>query len=473
MHPILRTLSLSTALLAAVLAAVVAVAAANASTPPAAQVAERAAQVMQQIASQAQFNGAVVLMRDGQVIFEQAVGLAQRNPDRPFTVDTPSDSASLAKTMTAALVHELVAEGRLNLDDRVTRHLPGYPHTSQTLRDLVSHRSGLPDYGYFDADFKPGAVRDSADLLALLSRRKPAPAFAPGVQVEYANLGFDLAALVVERVTGQKIGALWQERYFKRLGMDGTFARPARFADWPVPRTPGYQLKNKRWQLNDVSDGEGFIGASNVQASARDWARWGDAFARGHVMAADRLQAGLSEPMLNSGMDSRLSRLSWYCAAGQQRCHYTGSYNGFFAQVYWDRTRREVVAYVSNSTLPAWRCAALTRDLVAALDGRAIAPEPVGEPVRIATKDLPRWAGNYSAPGWGQLNFTAQGGRAFVRVGSGELASLYPASPTVLYAPTLELWLAFSGSPRDATLHLRSVFDTADAKRQVARSGKT
>ncbi|MDP3135464.1 MAG: serine hydrolase domain-containing protein, partial [Burkholderiaceae bacterium] len=231
---VLRTATVVSALLGWCTAAV-------ANTPPATQVAEQAGRVMQDIAQHAHFNGAVVLMRDGQVIFEQAIGLAQRKPDRPFTVDTTSDGASLAKTLTAALVHEMAAEGRLNLDDPVTRHLPAYPYAKHTLRDLVSHRTGLPDYGAFDADFKPDQVRDTADLLAVLVKRKPAPALAPGVQVEYANLGFDLAALVVERVTGQKITSLWQERYFKRLGMQGTFARPARFADWPVPRTPGYQ----------------------------------------------------------------------------------------------------------------------------------------------------------------------------------------------------------------------------------------
>ena len=65
---------------------------------------QRAAQVLQDAATQADFNGAVVLMRDGVVVFEGAVGLAQRKPDRPYTPDTPSDGASLAKTLTAALL---------------------------------------------------------------------------------------------------------------------------------------------------------------------------------------------------------------------------------------------------------------------------------------------------------------------------------------------------------------------------------
>ena len=227
----------------------------------------------------------------------------------------------------------------------------------------------------------------------------------------------------------------------------------------------------KRWPLFDAFDGKAFVDASNVHASARDWARWGDAFARGHVMAPERLKAGLREPMLDSGMDNRLNRLSWYCDAGQQRCHYSGAYNGFYARVYWDRARREAVFYISNSTLPPWRCARLTRDLVDALAGRAATPEPLPEPTSMTKKDLPRWAGNYDVPGLGRLVVSARDGRAFVQVGRGEVASLFPASNVVLYAPTLDLWLALSGPRKAPTLHLRSVFFTAEAQRVSARPG--
>ncbi len=456
------------AIAALVASAACALPVARQSVPAPESIASRAAAVLQEAAATASFNGAVVLMRDGQVVYEGAVGLAQRHPASAYTTDTPSDGGSLAKTMTAAAVWELVAEGRLKFDDPVVRYLPEYPHRAHTVRDLVTHRNGLPDYDYFDADFKPGQVRDTADLLAVLARRPPPAALASGVNVEYSNFGFDLAALIVERISGHKIGAWWQQRYFKPLGMNSAFARPARFADWPVPRAPGYRLRAGEWQLFDAFDGEGFIGGSNVHASARDWARWGDAFARGQVMPSERLDAGLREPMFDSGMAGGLRRLSWYCDDGAQRCHYSGAYNAFYAQVYFDRTRREVVAYVSNSTLPPWRCAGLTRDFVDVLAERTITSEAMPSPLRIDKKDFSRWVGDYAAPGVGPLALSLADGRLLVRVGRGELASVFQVTGAVFYAPLLDLWLAFSGSPETATLHVRSIFHSTDAKRSVA-----
>lgn len=436
--------------------------AAVAPQPPLQAEADR---VLDELVARTGFSGAVVLMRDGRVVYERAMGLAQRSPDRPFTTDTASDGGSLAKTLTAAALWELAAEGRLSLDDAVTRHVPEYPYAGQTVRHLVSHRNGLPDYGVFDADFAPGQVRGTADLLRAAARRQPQPRFAPGVQVEYSNLGFDTAALVVERVTGQPIDVWWRERYFKPLGMAGIYARPARFADWPGPRTPGYQRKGSTWEPFDAHDGEGFIGASNVHASARDWARWGDGFARGRVMAASRLEAGLREALLDSGMDSALTRLSWYCDSARQRCHYSGAYNAFYSHVAWDRARRETVAYVSNSTLPPWRSAHLTRSLLDVLAGRPAAPEPTQVLTVFKRQDRVRIAGTWRSAALGQVVIDVQNGRPFVRVNGGERVSVFPLPDGELYAPMLDLWLGFTG-PMDApVLHLRSVFDAAEATR--------
>lgn len=439
-----------------------------ASRPDEARVQALADRVVDEVVAAAGFSGAVVLMRDGGVVHERAVGLAQRDPDRPFTVDTPSDGGSLAKTLTAAALWELAAEGRLSLDDPVTRHLPDYPYAGQTLRDLVAHRNGLPDYGLFEDALKAGRALHTPELLALAAQRQPRPQRPAGVEVEYSNLGYDAAALVVERLSGRPVAEVWRERYVEPLGLQGLFARPARFADFPVPRTVGYRRDGARWVRHDAFDGEGFVGASNVHASARAWARWGDAFARGRVMAPARLEAGLRAPMLASGLDNVLTMLSWYCDAARQRCHYTGAYNGFYAQVWWDRARREALAYVSNSTLPAWRCAKLTRDLVDALAGREPAADAT-PPLRAVTKaERPSLAGAWHSPTLGPLELSIDAGRLLLRVGRGELASLFQAEPAVFYAPTLDLWLGFSGPPAAPTMHIRSVFHLAEARRSDA-----
>jgi CubicO group peptidase (beta-lactamase class C family) len=438
-----------------------------ASAPPGADaVTARADRVLQELVASSSFSGAVVLMRDGQVVYEAAAGLAQRGPDRAFTADTPSDGGSLAKTLTAALLWELAAEGRVSLDDPATGYLPDYPYARQTLRDLLTHRNGLPDYGLFEDELKAGRVLHTPDLLALTAQRQPQPVLPTGVRVEYSNLGFDAAALVAERITGRGIAELWRERYFTPLGLQGMFARPARFADFPVPRTVGYRRDGAAWVPHDAYDGEGFIGASNVHASARDWARWGDAFARGRVMPPARLEAGLREPMLASGLDEVLTELSWYCDEPRQRCHYTGAYNGFYAQVLFDRSRREVVAYVSNSTLPAWRCARFTRDLLDALAGREPAPETAPTLLRWRPEERARFAGTYRSPALGRLVIDVQDRRPFLRVNGGERVSLFAVPGGAFYAPMLDLWLGFTGTAEAPVLQIRSVFHVAEAARQ-------
>lgn len=431
-----------------------------------ARVAEVAAEVLRRAAERDDFNGAVVLMRDGRILYEGAAGLAERGPDRPFRPDTPVDGGSLAKTLTAALVWERAAEGRLSLEAPVTRYLPEYPYASHRVRDLVTHRTGLPDYDYFETDFPQGVVRDTADLLAVIVRRRPADLRRPGITVEYSNLGYDLAGLVVERVEGQRLGPLMRARYFEPLGMTGAFARPARFADWPGPRAPGYARRDGEWRLADTFDGEAHIGASNVQASARDWARWGDAFARGVVMPRAVLDAGLAEPMLASGFDTTLTALSWYCDGARERCHYSGWYNGFYAQVWWDRARRETLAWVSNSSVAPWRSAALTRAWIAAFQGQAIADVETPPALVPPPPDRPRLSGVYDAQGLGplRLDLGAEGGT--VQAGDGERASLFDVPGGVLYAPTLELRLRFSGTLAAPVLHVQSVSGIAAATRR-------
>ncbi len=255
------------------------------------------------------FMGAVAFVRDGQVVYARGAGKADVAAGLDFTPSTPADGGSLAKTLTAAAVWTLVHEGRIAIDTPVTAYVREYPYAGTTVRQLITHTNGLPpSYEAFDPYFGPHELRTTVALLTTVRRAMPRPRFTPGTRFEYSNLGFDAAALVVERVTGQPIARYFQERFFAPLGMNASFARPGRLADFPRPRTLGYRWADTAWVVADVFDNEAFVGGSNVYFSALDLARWVGAHATGTALppairarSASRAQSSTGTPPRSTG----------------------------------------------------------------------------------------------------------------------------------------------------------------------------
>lgn len=240
-----------------------------------------------------EFSGAIVLARQGRILYQRGFGMANHETELPFTPHTPSDGGSLAKTFTAAGVWWLVHEGRIDVDAPVVRYLPEYPHEATTVRHLIGHMNGLPPgYEYFDPYFASDEVRTTDALLRVVAEHVPDPSFSPGSRFEYSNLGYDAAALVIERVTGISYPQFVAERFFVRLGMEASFARPARLSDWPGVRTRGYRWREGSWELHDVWDMEAFLGASNLCFSAVDLCLWANANALGTALPPEVFAMG-------------------------------------------------------------------------------------------------------------------------------------------------------------------------------------
>jgi len=326
-----------------------------------------------------QFSGAIVLSRNGSVLYQRGFGMANHSAGLAFTPDTPSDGGSLFKTFTAAGILWLVEEGRIKLDAPVTQYVSAYPHGQTTVRHLISHSNGLPDdYKFFDPYFAKDEIRTNQALLRVVAKQAPAPSFLPGTRYEYSDMGFDVASLVIESVTGQSYETFMKERFFSRLGMNNTFVRPARLADWIGVRTLGYRWRDAEWQLFDVFDMEGYIGGSNLYFSASDLGRWASANAAGTALPAAVVAAGAQRNLIE-GKPSGINGLSGHCDDTGSRCYYTGVLNTFHSLVYWGRARNESVALVINSTMPPWQIITLQRNLVDALAGRPVgldAPPP-------------------------------------------------------------------------------------------------
>jgi D-alanyl-D-alanine carboxypeptidase len=188
--------------------------------------------------------GAMVLLRTPQGEFTVAYGTTELGRAITPTADTHFRAASNTKTMTAAVILQLAQEGKLRLDDVVSRYVPGVPDGGRiTLAELLEMRSGL--YNYLEdpklsasADRDPTRIWTPEELLAIAFAH-PAN-FAPGTAFEYNNTNYALLGLIAEKVDGKPLARSMQDRLFGPLGLKQTFLPAGRVSTIPEPYSHGY-----------------------------------------------------------------------------------------------------------------------------------------------------------------------------------------------------------------------------------------
>ena len=201
---------------------------------------------------------ALLVSRDGKIIRAQGYGLSNVELQVPVKPETIFQSGSMGKQFTAAAIMMLVEEGKIALDDPVSKFLPGAPAAwnDVTIRELLSHTAGFTDYPD-SFDFRKDYTE--ADLLKIVEGIPLA--FPPGTSWSYSNLGYLTLGILIHHVTGEFYGDFLQQRIFQPLGM--TTTRIISEADIVPNRAAGYRLvdgrlKNQEWvspTLNTTADG--------------------------------------------------------------------------------------------------------------------------------------------------------------------------------------------------------------------------
>lgn len=245
------------------------------------------------------FTGAVEVARSGKPAYRKAFGLANREWNVPNRPETLFNVGSIDKSFTEAAIRLLAKEGRLSLDDTVSKLLPDYKGAGAdriTLKHLLGHTSGMGDIFGPNWTRTPRARLRSLDDYRVLFENEPLQ-FEPGAGQAYSNAGYVLLGLVVEKVSGKPYDAFVRERLFDPLGMKSTgFSEsdaivPGRATGYilhgpagplPAPRANVHQLPGKP------------SSAGGGESTVDDLVLWGEALRR------DAL--GLGRPQPNGGI---------------------------------------------------------------------------------------------------------------------------------------------------------------------------
>ncbi|MEN8375062.1 MAG: serine hydrolase domain-containing protein [Gemmatimonadota bacterium] len=337
----------------------------------------------------------VAVARGGRMLLAKGYGLADLEHDVAADAETSFRIGSVTKQFTAAAIMRLLEQGKLSLDDELTRYYPDYPtqgHTV-TIRHLLTHTSGIKSYTGVGEFWETGAARDlSADeLLAYVDDADFD--FTPGQQFKYSNTGYYMLGAIIEQASGVPYCEYLQNEFFTRLGLGRT--RCDSNADIIPNRAQGYGLEDGKL-VND-----GLISMSNAGAAgmiistAHDLVTWGMALIGGEVVGAESLEQMITPIILPSGASTGYG---FGLKRGETRGHRTighgGGVFGFSAMLVHVPDEDLHIAVIAN-VFGEGTAQLLARDIAAAAFG---ADESVAD-LTPSEEDVARFSGLYALEG--------------------------------------------------------------------------
>ena len=173
-----------------------------------------------------EFNGTVLVADKGKKIYHKAFGFANFETKAPLDTASIFELASVSKQFTSMCVMMLQEKGKLMYDDQLENYIPGLPYPKITIRHLLNHTSGLPDYQeIMNEHWDKSKVAGNADIIEYLKQYHPAKLAEPGEKYEYSNTGYVLLASVVEKASGKDFVQMCREQIFQPVGMTSTDIR--------------------------------------------------------------------------------------------------------------------------------------------------------------------------------------------------------------------------------------------------------
>ncbi len=285
------------------------------------------------------FSGGILIAKNGEVIYEKYNGKADLRKDSVNNLITDSTSlhiASTSKTFTGIAILRLAEQNRLSLNDTLQKYFPSFPYTGITIKMLLNHRSGLPNYLYFMSNEKWGIGPDkkwnhqyatNEDVLQMMIAKKPDPTGRPDGKFSYCNTNYVLLALIVERVTGKKFPDYMEESLFQPLQMKNTFV--FRLKD-TLTAIPSFTYKGTYWEYDFL---DATYGDKNVYTTPRDLLKWDQALYTEQVVSRTMLDSAFrgysfEKPGIeNYGLGFRLQLLP----NGKKVVYHFGKWHGFNA----------------------------------------------------------------------------------------------------------------------------------------------
>ncbi len=256
------------------------------------------------------FSGVVLVADKRKPIYHKGFGYKNFETQAPIDTATVFELASVSKQFTAALILMLQEEGKLSVDDPLEKYVPGLPYKNVTVRHLLNHTSGLPDYfKLLDEHWDKTKVATNDDIIAYLIQYHPDKLFEPGEKYMYSNTGYVMLGTIVEKASGKEFVQFMHERILDPLKMISTDLRSAEqkasmenfaLGYIYVPEKTRYIRADSFPSSNYTIWAGGRKGPGRISSIASDLLKWDRALYTEMVLKKSSLEAAYTPAKLKS-----------------------------------------------------------------------------------------------------------------------------------------------------------------------------
>jgi len=283
----------------------------------------------------ANFNGDVLVAKNGKIIYENAFGWADYPRQDSLKIDSKFQLASVTKTMTSTAIMQLWERHKIKLDQDVRDFFPNFPYPGVTIRLLLTHRSGMMNYVYFVDDVYRAEHRDqrkgitNQQTMDMIAQYKPAPFNKPDKRFLYNNSNFMVLGSIIEKVTGMSYAQYMKENIFDPAGMKNTAVYSKAVYDKIPTNVLGHDRNSWKYSVApNFLDGP--VGAYGIYSTVGDLFLFDRALRAGMLIKPATQDSAYTDhnPMIrghfNYGYGWRL-----FEAPGEKVVYHTGWWHGF------------------------------------------------------------------------------------------------------------------------------------------------
>ncbi len=379
------------------------------------------------------FSGSILVAKDGVPVWRESFGAADREWEVANTADTKFRLGSITKQFTATAILQLVEQGKLSVDDPISKYYADAPAawSKVTIKHLLTHTSGIPSYtgipNFFDRDAR---LPLTPDEIIKLTRDKPLE-FEPGSKYAYDNTGYILLGYVIEKVSGEPYADYVAKHIFAPLGMKDTGYDVT--GEILRHRASGYQGSKDGWKNADFLDMSLPYAAGSLYSTTGDLLIWDRVLADGKILTPASRAAMFTDYGHHYGFGWRIDSQD-----GHERVGHGGGINGFSTGI--SRYPNDGVVAIVLANYNATPSQAIADNLAGLCAGVWTPPKAVALP----TTTLDRYVGDYALSPDFTLTISRQGDQLISQGTNQGPVPIYASAPGEFFAKIVNARISFT-----------------------------